>query len=122
MNTISGELIREARERSGLTQRALAERAGTTQSVVGRIEAGIGSPRVETVEKLLDAAGFRARVALEPIAPEDPVVRAYQRDIDRTLLRDNLRRTPQERVEALQALQRLAAEAQRVGKTRRRRE
>jgi transcriptional regulator with XRE-family HTH domain len=122
MNAISGSLVREARERSGLTQRALAERAATTQSVVGRIEAGIGSPRVETVERLLEAAGFRARVVLEPISPEDPVVRAYQRDIDRTLLRDNLRRTPQERVEALQALQRLAAEAQRAGKTRRRRE
>jgi transcriptional regulator with XRE-family HTH domain len=122
MTAISGALVREARERSGLTQRALAERAATTQSVVGRVEAGIGSPRVETVERLLEAAGFRARIVLEPVAPEDPVVRAYQRDIDRTLLRENLRRTPEERVEALRALQRLAAEAQRAGKSRRRRE
>jgi len=109
-------LLREARTRSGLSQRDLAARAGTTQSVVGRIEAGIGSPRWETVERLLAAAGFRAKVVLEPITPEDPVMRAYQDDIDRTLLRENLDRTAEERVRGLQALHRLAAEAQRAGK------
>ena len=49
----------------------------------------------------------------------DPVVDAYKRHIDRTLLRQNLRRTVTERVENLIALQRLAAEAQRAGKSRR---
>ena len=49
-------------------------------------------------------------------APEsDPVVDAYKRHIDRTLLRQNLRRTVTERVENLMALQRLAAEARRAG-------
>jgi len=122
MNTIGQNLVREARQRAGLTQRALAALAGTTQSAVGRIETGTGNPRVETVERLLEAAGFRARIVLEPITPEDPVVSAYKRDIDRTLLRDNLRRTPEERVGALQALHDLAAEAQRAGKARKRRE
>jgi transcriptional regulator with XRE-family HTH domain len=121
MDAIGKELVRIARERAGLTQRALAERAGTTQSVVGRIEAGIGSPRVETVERLVEAAGFHVRVVLEPIMPQDPVIDAYKRDIDRSLLRDNLGRTPEERVEALQALHDLAAEARRAGKARRRR-
>ena len=45
----------------------------------------------------------------------DPVVEAYKRHIDRTLLRQNLRRTVMERVENLIALQRLAAEARRAG-------
>ena len=45
----------------------------------------------------------------------DPVVDAYKRHIDRTLLRQNLRRTVTERVENLMALQRLAAEARRAG-------
>ena len=49
----------------------------------------------------------------------DPVVDAYKRHIDRTLLRQNLRRTVTERVENLIALQRLAAEARRAGKSRR---
>ena len=45
----------------------------------------------------------------------DPVVEAYIKDIDRTLLRENLKKTPQERIEALMALQRLAEEARRAG-------
>jgi hypothetical protein len=48
--------------------------------------------------------------------PPDPVVEAYKRHIDRTLLRENLRRTPEERVLALMALQRLADEARRAGR------
>jgi transcriptional regulator with XRE-family HTH domain len=111
-------LLREARARSGLSQRELALRAGTTQSVIGRIEAEIGSPRLETVVRLLEAAGFRPGVVLEPLAPEDPVVAAYKVDIDRTLLRENLTKTPEERVRALQELHRLAVEARRAGKAR----
>ena len=45
----------------------------------------------------------------------DPVVEAYKRDIDHTLLRENLRRTVDERVRNLMALQRLAEEARRAG-------
>jgi len=44
---------------------------------------------------------------LEP----DPVISAYKRDIDRTLLRQNLKRSVAERLAALVALQRLAEEA-----------
>ena len=121
MKTIVGMLVRTAREAADLSQRDLAARAGTTQSVVGRIEAGIGSPRVETMERLLQAAGFRAQVVLEPLVVEDPVVAAYKRDIDRTLVRENLAKTAEERVRALQALQHLATEAQRAGTARRRR-
>jgi len=39
-----------------------------------------------------------ADVALEP----DPVVEAYKKDIDRTLLRENLKLTPDERLRKLQ--------------------
>ncbi len=48
----------------------------------------------------------------------DPVVEAYKRHVDRTLLRQNLRRSATERVENLMALQELAAEARRAGRTR----
>jgi hypothetical protein len=83
---------------------------------VGRLESGVGSPRLATIERLLQAAGFRAKAELEPIAPDDPVVAAYKADIDRTLLRENLSRTSEERVQALQALHDLAAEAQKAGR------
>lgn len=40
----------------------------------------------------------------------DPVVRAYMRDIDRTLIRKNLALGPEERFRQLMELQRFAAE------------
>ncbi len=60
----AAELLRQARARAGLSQRALARRAGTAQSVVARIERGQTSPTWETLERLLAAAGAGAR--LEP--------------------------------------------------------
>ena len=59
------------------------------------------------------------RTPTRPIDPDqaldpDPVVEAYKRDLDRTLLRENLKRSVEERVAALVALQRLAEEARRA--------
>jgi hypothetical protein len=54
-----------------------------------------------------------------PFAP-DPVIEAYKRDVDRTLLRENLRRTPAERFRNLQAWQRLVLEMQRANRSQRR--
>ncbi len=45
----------------------------------------------------------------------DPVIEAYKEGIDRTLLRENLRLTPEERVRNLQRLQRLADAAREAG-------
>ena len=50
----------------------------------------------------------------------DPVVEAYKRDLDRTLLEANLQKSAEERVTALIALQRLAQEARRAGQVIRR--
>ena len=44
------------------------------------------------------------------------MVEAYKRHIDQTLLRENLRRSVDERVRNLMALQRLAEEARRTGR------
>ena len=46
----------------------------------------------------------------------DPVIEVYKRDVDRTLLDENLRRPVEERVRNLMALQRLAEEARRAGR------
>ena len=45
----------------------------------------------------------------------DRVINAYQSGVDRSLLAENLLKTPEERVRALMALQRLAREARRAG-------
>ena len=60
------ELLSDARLRAGLTQRALASRAGTAQSVVARIEGGATSPTWETLSRLLEAAGFALDTVLQP--------------------------------------------------------
>ena len=62
-------LVRDARLRAGLTQRELARRAETAQSVVARIERGQTSPTWETLTRLLAAAGFDldASLAVRPV-------------------------------------------------------
>ena len=47
---------------------------------------------------------------------DDPIIRLYKRGVDRSLLRENLMRSPDERVRNLMALQRLAEELRRAGR------
>lgn len=54
--------------------------------------------------------------------PYDPVIEAYKKDIDRTLLRENLKHTVEERFERLMELQRFAEELQRAGREQRRKQ
>ena len=49
-----------------------------------------------------------------PVTP-DPVVEAYKRDVDRSLLVRNLRLTPTQRVEQLQRFVAVMAELQEAG-------
>jgi hypothetical protein len=49
---------------------------------------------------------------LEP----DPVIEAYKQDVDRTLIRENLKRSVEERFLNLMELQRFAAELRRGGR------
>lgn len=81
-------IIRQARQRHGLSQAALAFRAGTDQAAVSRIERGEVSPTVETVERLLAAMGEH----LEMEAKSMP------REYDPLHLRASLRRSPEERL------------------------
>jgi len=46
----------------------------------------------------------------------DAVVEFYKRDVDRTLIRENLRLTVEERFDALMKLQKFAEELQRAGR------
>ena len=62
------------------------------------------------------AADRRVPVRPAPIVREeaaayshDPVIEAYKKDVDRTLLRENLKLTPSQRVEKLQAFMRAFA-------------
>jgi transcriptional regulator with XRE-family HTH domain len=99
------DLIRTARSRAGLTQRELARRAGTAQSVVARIEQGATSPTWETLTRLLAAAGFEIDARLDlGIADASHMLS----DVPRIL-----RLTPAERLLELRNVSRFLAEAKR---------
>jgi predicted nucleotidyltransferase/DNA-binding XRE family transcriptional regulator len=59
-------LLRSAREAAGLSQGALAARAGTSQPAVSRYESGASSPSVETLDRLLATIGARLELSAEP--------------------------------------------------------
>jgi ribosome-binding protein aMBF1 (putative translation factor) len=65
-----GRQVRELRQSHGLSQRELAERMHTTQSVIARLEAGGSKPSISTLERVAKALGasidirFRERVAV----------------------------------------------------------
>jgi transcriptional regulator with XRE-family HTH domain len=71
----AGYLILVARELTGLSQRALAARAGTSQPALARLETGARIPSVRTMLRVADAAGFELLLGLrefdsDPPAPE----------------------------------------------------
>jgi transcriptional regulator with XRE-family HTH domain len=63
-----GTLLRETRERHGVSQRQLAIRAGTKQSTISRLERGLESPSFERFEALLLCLGERAELELRPLS------------------------------------------------------
>jgi len=87
------QLLRRARQEAGLTQAQLAERMGTTQSAVARLESPGANPRVENLERALLAAGHQLELRAKP-APQP---------LDETLIASNLMRTPAERLAAMEA-------------------
>lgn len=59
----SARLLLEARKRSGLTQAALARKAGIPASVLNAYERGTRQPGGDALISILRAAGFDARLA-----------------------------------------------------------
>lgn len=90
-------LARELRLGAGLSQRALARRAGTSQPAVARYERGVATPSWETLQRLAEACGQRLRISAEAVP--DP------HDVELADLL--LRLTPTERLRALRRYARL---------------
>jgi transcriptional regulator with XRE-family HTH domain len=88
-----GQVVREARRRAGLTQAQLAERAGTTQSAIARLERGDVEPGFHRVVELVRVAGLDLRVGLV----------AYD-DHDWSIAAQNLQVSPARRVRNLKSL------------------
>ncbi len=66
-------LIRElllARQHSGMTQEAVAEKIGTTKSAISRLEsAGKHAPSITTLRKYAEAVGCELEIRLTPKKP-----------------------------------------------------
>ena len=61
------EVVRQiirARIAAGLTQKELAERIGTRQSNVSRIENGNSNPSIATLKRIAEATGTKLQIAL----------------------------------------------------------
>jgi ribosome-binding protein aMBF1 (putative translation factor) len=56
--------IRALREKKGLSQRELAERVGTTQSAIARLESGNISPSLPTLDKIAYALGAEVNLRI----------------------------------------------------------
>ena len=97
----SSTLVREARTRAGLSQRELARRADTAQSVIARIERGHTSPTWETLRRIVGAAGFDldTELAVRPVRGSHML-----KDVDRVL-----GLSPEARLEELANLSAFAA-------------
>lgn len=61
---LARELIK-ARIRSGLTQKQLAEKMGTTQSSIARLESGSSLPSLRSLKRYAYATGSKVRIVLD---------------------------------------------------------
>lgn len=83
---VSGDLLREARLRAGLSQTELARRASKARSAIGRWERGEVLPSFETLRELVRACGLELSYGV-----------AQHDDSAQSLIEESLRLTPDER-------------------------
>ncbi len=87
-------LIRDARRSAGLTQAQLASRLGVTQPTIAALERSGSNPRFATLERTLQAAGYRLRTTAQRL----PIP-------DETQISERLRLTPADRLHSFHASQ-----------------
>jgi uncharacterized protein len=63
-NLTAAGLLRQARQRAGMSQVELAARAGVTQSVISAYESGHRQPSLLTLAALIEATGFELATAV----------------------------------------------------------
>jgi transcriptional regulator with XRE-family HTH domain len=87
-------LLKEARNRAGLTQSELGRRLGISQGAVAKLERPRANPTIATLEDALRAAGQRLVLTTEPVRP----------GIDETLVFEQLRLSPDQRLTQLESM------------------
>ena len=59
-----------------MSQRELAARAGSTQAAISRYERGLSSPSMDTLTRLVEAAGARIEVTIDGVPPDTALIRS----------------------------------------------
>lgn len=87
---LSGDIIRDARLRAGLSQTELGQRVGRDRTQIARWERHAVAPSLETLRDLVQACGYDLSLRLEPLDRSDDEV-----------LRAALMLSPQERLQRM---------------------
>jgi transcriptional regulator with XRE-family HTH domain len=101
--------VAERRVQMNMSQRELAELCGTTQSSIARLESGATTPTLERISDLVRACGFELTVGMGK----------HDDDHDWSLVQDNLRLTPTQRIEKIRKAARFARDLQEAGRAAR---
>ncbi len=75
-------IIRELRERAGLTQTLLAKLSGVSTRTISEYESGRGSPTLRMLARLATAAGVDVVLILIPVEGEDLLPTVLRRASD----------------------------------------
>jgi transcriptional regulator with XRE-family HTH domain len=87
-------LLKIARTSAGLTQAELARRLGISQAAVAKLEGPRANPTVATLESALRGVGQQLVLATEPL----------KRGIDETLVFEQLKLSPEQRLTQLERM------------------
>ncbi|MGH3646027.1 MAG: nucleotidyltransferase domain-containing protein [Micromonosporaceae bacterium] len=83
----AAKLVRAARAKRGMSQRALAHKAGVPQSTVSSVESAQRQPSVAMLERLLAAAGFRLEATLVNAVPPSQLLQQRRKEVAHALAR-----------------------------------
>lgn len=79
---LAGALLRLARTRAGLSQRAFADLIGVAQPTLSAYESGKRQPTLPTLLSMLHRAGMDLRLEVVEADDHDSVLAEWERDLD----------------------------------------
>lgn len=67
----TGTMLRQVREARGLSQREVGIRAGTSQAAICKLESVGANPRINTLQRVVEAMGYTLQVVILPPPPQN---------------------------------------------------
>jgi transcriptional regulator with XRE-family HTH domain len=78
-------ILIDARTKAKLSQQEVANKMGTSQSAIARLESGTAKPSLSTLERYAKATGMRVRLSLEPVVVRKKKGRSVISSVQRPL-------------------------------------